>query len=211
MNNSNVSFTSKIAFIDGKQLLKLEEKAFNIDFHHNAPNMIKCDHFCSNAIRTCTGGGIYTPHKGAVGFHFWDDKINYKNFNDIIAKMFRWEQNPQRGILIGSKELPDNPYSLLQFQKFKKVFDNRIKYLTVFEKHKCTCSESSYHYDLNTDTWSIATGYKKFDNGRYNYVKSLKDLREAFDNIKIAEGDILIINGKTIKHEDAPDLFNTPC
>ena len=206
MNNSNVSFGAKIEFIDGKAFTKLKNKGQRIGYRHDEPNIFRCNQFHSENIRTCTGGGLEDKKHNALGFHFWDDAPNKKNFTDIVVKLFRWMPEANRGILIGSKELEGNPYSREQFIRFKEVFTRRLDNVSLFEKHKNTCSETNFHHDTSTDTWSLSTSYVN-DNGKYKYVKTIKDLREAFENIKIAEGDTLILNGKEITSKDAPDFF----
>ena len=204
MNNSNVSFTSKIKFIDGASFFKKSDKGQYIGYFHNEPNAIKCSNFYSEGIRTCTGGGIIDAKGNALGFHYWDDKPNKTNFNNIVVRLFRWIPNADRGILIGSKDI--GQYSTEQFQRFKKVFNERLKHVTIFEKHKYINSGTNYHYDLKTDTWTLSTSISP-KNKHYKYVQSINDLKEAFENIKIAEGDELYINGKQIKKEDAPEIF----
>lgn len=207
MNNSNVSFTSKIVFIDGKTFFKNKNKGQYIGYTHTEPNMLKCPNFHSEAIRTCTGGGIVNDgKKEALGFHFWDDKTNKKNFIDIVVKLFRWMPEGNRGILIGSKDLKGNDYSVEQFQRFKEVFLRRLDAVTLFEKHKNQSSETNYQYSKDTDTWTLATSYVD-KNGKYKYIKTIKDLREAYENIKIADGDTLILNNKVVTPKDAPDFF----
>lgn len=206
MNNSNVSFTAKIEFINGTKFFKNKDKGQYIGYLHNEPNAYKCDKFHSEGIRTCTGGGLEDDNHNALGFHFLDDKTNKKNFIDIVVKLFRWMPNANRGILIGSKELDGNPYSREQFIRFKEVFSRRLDNLTLFENHKNTCSETNFQHDKTTDTWTLTTSYID-KNGKYKYVKTINDLREAYENIKIADGDTLFLNGKEVSKADAPDFF----
>lgn len=203
MNNSDVSFTSRIQFVDGRTFAKYNNKGFYIGFNHQTSNMLKAPKFFSCDIRTCTGGGITDKNGNALGFHFWDDKPNKKNFQDIIVKMFRWMPDADRGLLVGSKDL--GKYSIEQFQRFKYVFNARLKNLTLFEKHRHLNSGTSYIYEAENDTWTLSTNFIK--NGNNKYVKTLEDLKEAFENIKIADGDELYINGKRIAKEEAPELF----
>ena len=145
----------------------------------------------------------------AEGFHFWDDRTNKKNFSQIVNSLFRFVKNPQRALLVGSKDLEGNPYSIEQFQRLKKVFLERIKDVTLFEKHNFDNAQTHYHYSLKDDTWTLFSEYRKSDNGRYHTVKDLKSLKECFENISIAEGDKLFLNGKEIKISDAPEIFVT--
>lgn len=207
MNDNSITFTSNIHFVDRKIYSKLVKKN-SIGYWHNVSNILKADEFYTEGIRTCTGGGIVNLFKEAEGFHFWDDKTNEKNFAKIVNSLFRFVKNPQRALLVGSKELEGCPYSIKQFERFKKVFNERIKDVTLFERHRYENSQTHLHYSLNTDTWTIFSQYRKSDDGRCIQVKNLKNLRECFCHIKIADGDRLFIAGKEISPKDAPDIFD---
>lgn len=206
MENSSVSFTSNIHFVDRIAYNKIKKRN-SIGFWHDVPNILKADEFYSEGIKTCTGGGIVIPFKEAEGFHFWDDMTNKKKFPDIVNSLFRFVKNPQRALLVGSKKLDDSPYSIEQFERFKKVFTERIKNVSLFERHRYENSQTHYIYSLNDDTWTLFSEYQKGKNIRYNQVKNLKALKECFENISIADGDRLFINNKEITRADAPELF----
>lgn len=206
MENSSVSFTSNICFVDRIAYNKIKKRN-SIGFWHTVPNILKADEFYSEGIKTCTGGGIVIPFKEAEGFHFWDDMTNKKKFPDIVNSLFRFVKNPQRALLVGSKNLDDSPYSIEQFERFKKVFTERIKNVSLFERHRYENSQTHYIYSLNDDTWTLFSEYQKGKNIRYNQVKNLKALKECFENISIADGDRLFINNKEITKADAPELF----
>lgn len=206
MENSSVSFTSNICFVDRIAYNKIKKRN-SIGFWHTVPNILKADEFYSEGIKTCTGGGIVIPFKEAEGFHFWDDMTNKKKFPDIVNSLFRFVKNPQRALLVGSKNLDDSPYSIEQFERFKKVFTERIKNVSLFERHRYENAQTHYIYSLNDDTWTLFSEYQKGKNIRYNQVKNLKALKECFENISIADGDRLFINNKEITRADAPELF----
>lgn len=103
MFDNNISFTSNIRFVSYSKFKKTARMSRNINFKLGARNIIKADKFHSYGIRTCTGGGLVNPHVEAEGFHLLDDIANMDNFDGIINKMFSYVQNPQRGLLIGSK------------------------------------------------------------------------------------------------------------
>ena len=206
MENSSVSFTSNIHFVDRIAYNKIKKKN-SIGFWHDVPNILKADEFYSEGIKTCTGGGIVIPFKEAEGFHFWDDMTNKKKFPDIVNSLFRFVKNPQTALLVGSKKLDDSPYSIEQFERFKKVFTERIKNVSLFERHRYENAQTHYIYSLDNDTWTLFSEYQKGKNIRYNQVKSLKALKECFENISIADGDRLFINNKEITKADAPELF----
>lgn len=206
MENNSISFTSNICFVDRIAYNKIKKKN-SIGFWHTVPNILKADEFYSEGIKTCTGGGVIIPFKEAEGFHFWDDMTNKKRFPDIVNSLFRFVKNPKRALLVGSKNLDDSPYSVEQFERFKKVFTDRIKNVSLFEKHRYENSQTHYIYSLNNDTWTLFSEYRKGKNRGYNQVKNLKALKECFENVSIADGDRLFINNKEITKADAPELF----
>lgn len=207
MDKKSITFTSRIQFVDRITYSKLHKKN-RIGFWHDVPNILKADEFYSEGIRTCTGGGIVDPLKEAEGFHFWDDMTNKKKFPQIINSLFRFVKNPQRAILIGSKDIDGNPYSIEQFERLKKIFIDRIKNVSLFERHRYDNSQTHYHYSVDTDTWTLFSEYQKRPNGRYIQVKNLKTLQECFNNILIADGDKLFVGGKEITLKDCPEIFS---
>ena len=82
-NNSSISFTSKISFVDRTAFAMLKKNNL-IDYTHQSSNILKADEFYSPGIRTCTGGGLVNPLVEAEGFHFWDDMVNAKKFPQLI-------------------------------------------------------------------------------------------------------------------------------
>lgn len=206
MKSNSITFTSKIKFVDRKFYNALE-KHNEIKYQHNCSNILKADEFYSEDIRTCTGGGLVKPFEEAEGFHFWNDLPNIKNFPENINKLFRYVRNPERGLLVGSKDLKGSPYSVEMFAKFKKVFLDRIKNVTLFEKHRYTNSGTNYHYSKKYDTWTLYTTFRRENEAGLQTIKTLNDLLECFENISIAKGDRLFIGKKEILPKDCPEIF----
>ena len=205
---NQVSFTSKIQFVDPYHFLKIR-KGDRIGYKHNEVNILKSPLFYSEDIRTCTGGGLVNPQIEAEGFHFWDDLKNKKNFNLIMNSLFRFIKNPKQALLIGSKEINSNPLSTEQFQKIKQIFLERVPNITIFEKHRFRNSESHYHYNLKDDTWTICSTYNRPNNLTQNTIKTIADLKNCFEYIQISPQDKLYINNKEIIPKDYPDIFQT--
>ena len=206
MNNNSISFTSKIRFVD-RPVYAMMEKSNLIGFRHNVPNILKDKTFYSEEIRTCTGGGLVNPFKEAEGFHFWDDLPNKKNFDILINRLFRFVKSPEHGLLVGGKDLKNSPFSMEQFLRFKKVFLERVKNVSFFQKHNYEYSETHFHYSLDTDTWTLCSSFLDSNPDRYRTVNKIADLRKCFDKISIAEGDKLFLGKKEILPDDAPDIF----
>lgn len=203
--DKNISFTSKINFVNYAAFTKSNQKGYNIGFRHDVPNIMKDRDFYTMGVRTCTGGGLVIPYREAEGFHFWDDLTNKKNFNEIVNKLFRFVKNPERGLLVGSKNLDTNQYSIPQFKKLKKVFQERLDHLTCFEEHQHRSSETNLSYSLDTDTWTINTRY--WENKNPHTVKDINSLLAAFKHVKIAKGDRLFFNGKQVDLKLYPEIF----
>ena len=121
MENSSVSFTSNICFVDRIAYNKIKKRN-SIGFWHTVPNILKADEFYSLDIRTCTGGGITKPSTGeGEGFHFWDDRITQRKANDNVISLIRFVKNPERGLILGGKKLDSNPLSIPLFYKFRDL------------------------------------------------------------------------------------------
>ncbi len=208
MENNSISFGSSIRFVN-RDVYKLLEKKNFIDYRHDRPNILKADTFFSEEIRTCTGGGLVNPGSEALGFHFWDDMPNKKKFPYLMNCLFRFVKQPQNGLLVGSKNVPGNPYSIDQFQNIKKKFLERVKNLSIFEEHKMLNSETNYHYSLKDDTWTLCANFQDEKDMYYKSVTNIERLRNMYKNISIADGDRLFIDGKEIFPSDVPEIFQS--
>lgn len=207
--SKSVSFSSNIRFVNGADYAKLLAKssADRIGYLHNEVNLLKSPHFFSTEIRTCTGGGLVTQELEAEGFHLLDDMPNMKAAHDILVKLFRYVKNPERGLLVGSKDVKDRPYSCKQFKNLKEAFQKRGVLLSFFEKHLYRKSETAFHYSLNDDTWTLCTGFSRPIENKWNYVSNPVDLRSCFEKVKIADGDRLFIGAKEITPGSYPEFF----
>lgn len=208
MTNDSISFTSKIRFVD-RPVYKMLKKNNFIDFRHGRPNILKSGEFYSEDIRTCTGGGLVNPGCESEGFHFWDDMTNKKKFPELVNSLFRFVRNPQNALLVGSKDLKGNPYSLEQFARFKKVFLERVKNVSLFQQHKFLNSETHYHYSLDTDTWTLCTSFQEKSGGKLKFIKKPEDFLKVFDSVSIADGDRLFVGKKEVLPSEYPELFKT--
>lgn len=204
--NSQIAFTSNIRFVEHHVFSRMNKQNF-IDYSHIRPNILKADEFYSTEIRTCTGGGLVKPFVEAEGFHFWDDLKNKKRFPKLVNMLFHFVREPQRGLLLGSKDLKSNPYSIEQFENLKKVFLDRVKFVSFFQKHKFTNSETAYHYSVPADTWTLCTSYTDPINKQRKFVKKPEDLFNVFENVSIADGDRLFMGKKEVLPSEYPELF----
>jgi hypothetical protein len=214
MADNGITFTSNIKFVKYSTYEKLCRGCVKIGFSNNERDILNASKFYSKDIRTCTGGGLVAPKKEAEGFHFLDDINNKKNFMLNIARLFNHIKEPKNAVLIGSKDLAENKFSIEQFQKLKKVFKKKVKNVTSFEEHNYLYSETHYHYSLNTDTWTLCSRYwTRGNDGELvsHTVTSVDELRKCFKDISIAPSDRLFIGKKEILPENCPDLFQNFC
>ena len=190
---NRISFKSNINFV---RLENFPKRGVYIDYLDE--DQIISDEFFTTDVATCTAGGCIIPKKRAFGFHFLDDKkIVFPE--DII------HHDNERGIIIGAKDLKDQPYSIPNFDATKQYMQKRVENLSIFKQHKYKYAHSDFHYSLDTDTWSINTRYRKY--WKICEVKSLKNLLDAFKFVKIAKGDKLFFEGKEVLPEDFPAIF----
>jgi hypothetical protein len=206
------SFSSKINFVYYDNFAELinPHNAKIIPYSKDIPCMEKSDEFYTLGLRSCSGGGLVSKGKSALGFHFFDSQKNLKDVAHNVKTMFTKNPENTNGLLIGSKDLPNAPFSIPQFKELKKEFSKRLKNISIFETHALPTAETNFHYSLKDDTWTICTQY--FDpnkKGKEVDVVNLKTLKEAFKKIKIADGDELYLNDFKVKKQDAPDLFES--
>jgi hypothetical protein len=75
----------------------------------------------------------------------------------------------------------------------------KISKLSVFQEHADELSETDFHYDVKTDTYTICSRGFDRKNEKIISVNSLEDLLKRYRKIHIADGDILMINGEKIR------------
>ena len=204
--NENVSFKSRINFVDRATFNKLKN-GIKILYKHDVPNIIKDKTFYSEEIRTCTGGGLVKPFVEADGFHLMDDVLNFNNLHDILVYLFRYVKDAERGLLLGSKELGSRPYSVRIFEKIKKAFMTRLPNVSIFEGHTYSQAQTHFSYSLKDDMWTICSEYRPLNTQELLPVKSLPELKKVYREVSIADGDSLFINGNEITPDMAPEIF----
>lgn len=198
---NNLSFTSRINFVDEQTFSKVAKGAF-FDCYPWQDSFKKAPEFHTYEIRSCTAGGIVdTKTKEVVGFHYYDCETYFEGIEKFIDNLFDLIKNPDRCLVIGGKDMPNSPFSVKSFNKFKEILSDRIANVSIFGYHLPKFDESSIHYSINNDEWNIFTGCKDMSGQFYRFVTSPKSLNENFKTIKIADGDTLLINGKLITPE----------
>lgn len=198
-NNNNISFKSNIRFVP-IELERLNLRGQEIGFLTGEQNCIKASEFFTYGIKTCTGGGLITPNKEALGFHYLDASFShFLNVNKFIKDLGK-QIKPERGLLVGGKSeaLHGYIFSTRNFKKFKKGLQKLTKNISIFECHKHPFSQTDFHYSLKNDTWTL---YHCFINkrGKFDYIKNPDDLKKCYKKIQIADGDRLFIGEKEIK------------
>lgn len=204
-STKKISFCATYNFVPLK-VFEATKNGARIDFGYGVADLVKAENLWTEEIRTCVGGGMSNPKEGAVGIHKLDCLGNFFDADNIVEELAKKINDPKSIFLIGSKNLPDNPYSRKIFKRIKKCLLKKYKNITVFDQHIKMFSESHFAYNISTDTWTINTRWRRGNILRD--VKSLKDLKILFRSISIAPTDILQINGKRILPKDAPKIFS---
>ena len=193
--SNNISFGSNINFVPCNIFLKNHLKGVYIDYHNDFINTANSPEFHTQDIADCIAGGIIHPKKKNVGFHITSAyRLKAPPF-DILGQ-------PDRALLIGSKDSMFSRNSLANFKTMKEYLEKTVKHLSFFQEHKPILSSSSIHYSDKDDTWTICTGYRLLSE-----IKSLNELLEVFRKVKISDGDRLFINGKEVLPADCPEIF----
>jgi len=198
MNINNISFTSKINFVDEKTFYDKAKGEF-IDFDKD-PKYIdsvkKANEFYTIGVRTCGAGGVKNSKTGqSAGYHSYDCQQMYQNLDFFVDRFFKNVENPDQALLLGGKHLSNSPYSMRQFLKLKELLEERVENVSVFEEHVFPWSESDIYYSGDDDTYTIYSMYRPYTDFKEHAVLSPEELKVAFKKIKIAPSDTLQING----------------
>ena len=221
LSMNDISFTSRINFVDRKAFdgfrkgdyvdfranndltaidlltLRAVEKLTGGEIKHPRLDVLKSDEFYTEEVRTCSAGGVVDTKTGeAVGFHIYDSFDNSERVQDVLENIFGRVKNPDRALILGSKNLKFSTYSIPIFRELYEGIAKRVPNVTIFREHTLPFSESNMHYSLKNDTWTIQsmyrplTGIKEFD------VSSQDELNKCFKEIRIANGDVVTFGTK---------------
>ena len=196
-----VTFTSRINFVSQsayKKVVKEGDKYIPFHIYGWGKYSEVADSFHTEEVRTCAAGGIKGKKK-SLGLHVRDSKVNLDNIKNIYNS-FKQDlgEKPERGLLIGGKELWNSGYSLPVFKELKSLFTKDTNKVSIFQTHTNKGAESNIHYSAKTDTWTINTQIFNNETGSNEDVLTKDRLKNAFKKIVIADGDTLCINGKEI-------------
>ncbi len=206
----NISFTSRINFVDHKTFDKFRKGAC-IDFRlqrtlegfdanmnkdkgfvNDKLCMVKSDEFYTDGVRTCTSGGLIDSKSGiAVGFHYYDNLANLNSVEEFIKKIFSMVPNPDKALILGSKRLKFSNYSLPIFQKIQDAISSKVPNISIFKEHIFPFSETHIHYSLKDDAWTINSMYRHLIDIRDFDVLSEDVLKNCFKQVNIGEDDKL--------------------
>jgi len=195
-----VSFKSKYNFVDIHEFRKVTRRCFNyVPFGNQEPYFIKGPQIFTEEVRTCSGG-LITNLVETLGYHALDSLIMEELLPEIMQKMLgAINLENARGMIVGSKDLRSRPYSKSNFSCIREYLEKNIKNLTVFREHTHEIGETNFHYDVKTDICTICSRYKLGPHmAFYKDVDTPAELKEAYKEIKIADGDELYIRGKKV-------------
>ena len=202
----NVSFTSKFNFVDAKTFDKFRRGVY-VDYKRGAlpvkisknPSAIDnlADEFHTDEGRTCSLGAIVDTKNGiAAGFHRYDDYENLLTMDEYLKYLFSLVKNPDRALILGSKNLKFSNYSKPIFEMFVNEISKRVKNVTIFREHLFPYSETDLHYSANNDTYTIHSMFR-LRTGITDYDVTSPDLlKNSFKEVIIADGDELLFNGQ---------------
>lgn len=201
--NNNVSFQSRIKFVNKDAFINtVSGKRIN----HIMRPIAFADEFYTNCVRSCTAGGIISPNQEAYAFHIFDGKLTHESICSRFSRDLELFDNPpERALLIGGKRHSTRPYSLKNFKLILKSIKEKVKNISYFEQHTDAFAQSSLHYNLKNDTYTIFTQF--FKDGKEECIQSLDDLLKNFKKIKIAKGDELFLGETKIAPEEYPKIF----
>ncbi len=201
--NNNVSFQSRIRFVDKKTFINTVTGK-RID-HIERP-IAFVDDFFTNCIRSCSAGAIVAPHKEVYAYHIFDGKETHKTIYERLTMDIKlFDTPPKHALIIGGKEHSTRPFSIPNFKIIKDLLRDNIDNVSYFEQHTDYYAQSSLHYDKKNDVYTILTQF--FNNGKEDYIKTIKDLLCNFKKIRIAKGDELFIGGLKINPIEYSSIF----
>lgn len=190
----NLTFKSRINFVKDNSFQQLK-KGNPVGFFPFKESFLKSDEFYTEAVRTCTAGGIIDSlNKKVVGFHFYDGEEVLKNLQIYLDKMFSLLEKPDKALLLGGKHLHDAKYSVEIYQKVKETLKSRLDNVTTFDIHKLPWSESDLHYSAIDDVWDIHTMWRPLTDYRERDLISQEDISNCFESMELSSDDIITFN-----------------
>ena len=210
---NDISFKSKIVFTSPDKFAKI----FNS--HINESNFVRepwnlssictaSKYLGTSNINNCTGFSL-NSESPLLG-HLMTSEENLSNLDKIKSYIENYIQTHKikSALIIGSKSpntpvadlsylkgvVPDEYINIKMYDKnsFKlfQFIESIIKVLepTIFKGHKCPNSHTSCVYNSKNDTMYICTYLDTFKN---IFVKNKKDLKNAFEEIKLSRKDSL--------------------
>lgn len=189
MQNSNISFTSRIAFVNTRDfVLKMPNLGPEINKPWTFRQITRAEKAHTTKVRTCTAGGILVKNKEGknevIMFHLCPPEErtprnkNFLAISNRIRRLLR-EDKPIQGFLIGSKQL--HSYSENFFNQMEAFLKNTLK--IPYSKFKLQENLAGSHiaYDGALDTWFVNS----------TSVNIANDLDKAYRNIVISKSDVL--------------------
>ncbi len=208
-----IRFSSHIRFVSLDTFNKLP-----LDIQSDC-DMVSPESVQTSGIRMCNAGGVTTP-AGAFRFHLYpetrkhrwrysgDPSLNadpksLRKAGERIVELLNSlrltgpGRFTQRGLLIGG----DPKYAASRDYKLylEKLFTtHQIPFSKFWGRKKG--NESHIFYDVANDTWTVFAQVLN-PNKPVDWVKSVADLNECFQEVVLAPGDTLELDGKLISPE----------
>lgn len=202
MSNNQVSFKSRIVFMNSDKFFKITKDIRSTSkYPWTYKEIVRSDRAYTNNVQTCTAGGIIVekPFKKreVVMFHLCppeEETPENSDFQAIVNSFLKMlgKDKPVQGFILGSKR--SFPYSLALFEKIEGFF----KELSIpYSKFKVQKFEDWSHiaYDGKQDTWFVNSSNVKASDGLHDVYGDV--LISSKDTLELSVLPNANISGKT--------------
>jgi len=195
----NISFTSKISFVDSRIFRKEADSLFSGKGEVDDDVVVSKDPQFAENVRTCTAGCLVNDKNENAFFHFYHyQRGDYWETTKETLKNF----NTTKGLIIGAKSNADPNYpdigkdSIKVFEEVEQTVDQALPNVSIFKNYRYSDGSTDILYNPEKDEYLISSD-----------VDDISDLERTFKEISIAPNDELFVNGKKISPKSYPSIF----
>jgi hypothetical protein len=155
-------------------------------------------------VLSCTAGGVTRQRDDQfLFFHFFHWFASAEHLRDLSKKLVEMgdKMEKARALLIGG--VSTSPDSVMLGQELRRFLQDLQLPVSLFwgqNPYRHT-GMSNVAYDTEKDTWYVRAVRDGEPKHYREEVTSLDDLVKAFDEIRLAPGDQLVVGGKTYTAE----------
>ncbi|HNW25933.1 MAG TPA: hypothetical protein PKI94_03990 [Candidatus Gastranaerophilaceae bacterium] len=199
MQNSKVSFTSRIIFTRCEDHIKENKKMYK-NLEAGYPCTLKKCVFAPSAytesVRTCTAGGFVINQNGQrkiLMFHLDPNELENLKLDNIQKELIQkiGDNAVERALLMGSKDIKtskgyeNSPLFFNFLENFVQKLNIPYSKLQGLSERDC----ANLSYDGKSDTWKVSTKFTSYLRKDVFEQKAKK----AFEKVLIDKGDEFII------------------